>query len=108
MKKNLCFCMVLLMLCAGLGCAEGAGAATMSLEPLAALPGAGWQYTVQFPDWKGYVDDTLAMNSMFSFRFYHGQGTLYLEVAPGVTGFTMYVNGVKYDTTGVGEGRWTA
>ena len=108
MKKTLCFCMVLSMLCAGLGCAEGAGAATMSLEPLAALPGAGWQYTVQFPDWKGYVDDTLAMNSMFSFRFYHGQGTLFLEVAPGVTGFTMYVNGVKYDTTGVGEGLWSA
>lgn len=109
MKKILCVCLVLSMLCAGLGHAESAsGAATMALQPLDALPGALWQSTVAFPDWKGYVDDTLAMNSMVSFRFYHGQGTLCLEVAPEVTGFTLYVNGVKYDTTGVGEGLWSA
>lgn len=109
MKKMICLCLVLSMLCAGMGHGESAGgAAAMALQPLDALPGAGWQSTVSFPDWKGYLDDTLAMNSMFSFRFYHGQGTLYLEVAPGVTGFTLYVNGVKYDTTGVGEGLWSA
>ena len=109
MKKMLCVCLVLSMLCAGLGRAEVAdGGTPMALTSLAALPEADWQYTVQFPDWKGYVDDTLAMNSMFSFRFYHGQGTIYLEVAPGVTGFNLYVNGVKYDTAGVGEGLWTA
>ena len=109
MKKILCICLVLSILCAGLGEAEGESAAVAAaLEPLAALPGAGWQYTVQFPDWKGYVDDTLAMNSMFSFRFYHGQGSICLEVAEGVTGFNLYVNGAKFDTSGVGGGLWSA
>ena len=110
MKKIICICLILSMLCGGLAYAENGGGFAMALQPLAALPEAGWQYTVQFPDWKGYVDDTLAMNSMFSFHFYHGQGTLYLEVAPGVTGFNLYVNGVKFDTAaaGVGEGLWSA
>ena len=109
MKKIVCVCLMLSILCAGLGRAEiTEGPSTMTLEPLEALPGAGWQYTVAFPDWKGYTDDTLAMNSMFSFRFCHGQGAIYLEVAPGVSGFNLYVNGVKCDTAGVGEGLWSA
>ncbi len=107
MKKILCSCLALLMLLTGMANAEG-GTATPALVPLDALPEAGWQYTVQFPDWKGYLDDTLAMNSMFSFRFYHGQGTIYLDVAEGVTGFNLYVNGVKCDTSGVGAGLWSA
>lgn len=109
MKKMLCVCLVLMMLCAGL--AEGrrdAGPAAMVLEWLDALPEAGWQSVVAFPDWKGYVDDTLAMNGMFSFRFYHGQGTVYLDVAEGVTGFRLYVNGVRCDTSGVAGGIWSA
>ena len=106
MKKILCFCLALLF--AGFANAEGSGAvAAPALAPLDALPEAHWQYTVQFPDWKGYLDDTLAMNSMFSFRFYHGQGTIYLDVAEGVTGFNLYVNTVKCDTAGVGAGLWS-
>lgn len=31
---------------------------------------------VTYPYWKGYVDDTLAMNHMYSFLGYHGQGSL--------------------------------
>ena len=61
-----------------------------------------------FPDWKNYVDDTLAMNSMFSFRGEHGQGKLYLDVAEGVTGFNLYVNGVRFDTSAVSAGAWAA
>ena len=54
MKKILCVCLVLSMLCAGLGHAESAnGSGTMALQPLDALPEAGWQSTVSFPDWKG-------------------------------------------------------
>ena len=30
----------------------------------AALPSAGWQADPTFPDWAGYVDDTLALNGM--------------------------------------------
>ena len=33
-----------------------------------------WQAEVKFPDWKGYVDDTLAMNSMYSFDGVKNQG----------------------------------
>ena len=106
MKKILCVCLALLIQLTGLANAEGGSAAAPALAPLDALPEALWQYTVQFPDWKGYLDDTLAMNSMFSFHFYHGQGKVYLDVAEGVTGFNLYVNGVKCDTAGVGAGLW--
>jgi len=106
MKKLFCICLALSMLCAGMAVGEGEGG--MALERLDALPEADWQYTVQFPDWKGYLDDTLAMNSMFSFPFFHGQGSICLEVAGGVAGFNLYVNGVKYDTAFVGPGLWRA
>ena len=112
MKKLLCVLVALMMLCAGLAepmplpMAEGDRVA--GLERLEALPRAQWQYTFAFPDWKDYVDNTLAMNGMVSFRFYHGQGTIYLEVAEGVTGFNLYVNGVKFDMSGVTGGLWSA
>ena len=41
------------------------------------LPEGDWQAEISFPDWQGRVDDTLAMNSMYSFFGYAGQGTLY-------------------------------
>ena len=40
-----------------------------------------WQGEVRFPDWKGYVDDTLAMNSMYSFNSYKDQGKIYLTIS---------------------------
>lgn len=39
---------------------------------------SSWQAVVSFPDWKNYVDDTLAMNSRFGFVGYHDQGWLRL------------------------------
>lgn len=57
-----------------------------------------WQKTAVFPDWKGYVDDTLAMNCMLSFQFFHGQGSIFLKAAKGVTRFSLYVNGTAFDT----------
>lgn len=69
-----------------------------------ALPEAGWQKKAVFPDPYGYVDDTLAMNSMVSFQGYRGQGYFYLDVADGVTGFSLYVNGKEYDTAGLRGG----
>ena len=71
-----------------------------------ALPENGWQKQAAFPDWKGYTDDTLAMNSMLSFRGWHGQGTLWLEVQDGVEAFTLYLNDRKLDTEGIGPGAW--
>ena len=74
------------------------------VSPMDALPDAGWQKKTVFPDPYGYTDDTLAMNSMVSFRGYHGQGYFYVEAAPGVEGFTLYVNGRRYDTESMGSG----
>ncbi len=68
------------------------------------LPDGDWQKVAAFPDWTGRVDDTLAMNSMMSFRSYAGQGTLYVRVAAGVEGFSLYVNGSECDTSAAGEG----
>ncbi len=51
-----------------------------------------------FPDWKGYTDDTLAMNSMYSFIGYHGQGTVYVQISDKVDDFRMYVNGHAVQT----------
>ena len=91
--------------------AEPAGQTTRAAGPLSAagadaLPDYEWQKTASFPDWKGYTDDTLAMNSMLSFYFWHGQGSLWLEVSETVESFAMYVNGIRCDTSAVGAGVW--
>ena len=59
------------------------------------LPDGGWQKHALFPDWKGYTDDTLAMNSMLSFQSWHGQGTLWIRISDDVESFVLYVNGWK-------------
>ena len=70
------------------------------------LPDGGWQKHALFPDWKGYADDTLAMNSMLSFQSRHGQGTLWIAVLDAVEAFTLYINGQKLDTSGMKGGTW--
>lgn len=62
------------------------------------LPNATWQNELTFPNWAGYVDDTLALNSMYTFTTYHGQGKLYITPAEGVTGFSLFVNNQPIDT----------
>ena len=59
----------------------------------------GWEGQAVFPDWDGYVDDTLAMNSMYSFKDYEGQGSVYVTVADGVSSYKMYVNDQEVDTS---------
>lgn len=62
------------------------------------LPPYGWQAQVRFPDWKGYTDDTLAMNSMYTFFGYHGQGEIYVTAADKVESFRLYLNEKPIDT----------
>ena len=62
------------------------------------LPPAGTLPQVVFPDWKGYADDTLAMNSMYSFYGCHGQGTVYVSVSGAVESFSMYINNAPVAT----------
>ena len=66
---------------------------------------AQWQGKAAFPDWKGYTDDTLAMNCSYSFFGYHGQGTLHLTLKEEVTDFGLYVNGISIDTSEMKGGK---
>ena len=59
---------------------------------------------VSFPEWKGYTDDTLVLNSMYSFPGYHGQGKLYFRVSDRVEQFRMYINGHPVNTEGLAGG----
>ncbi|MBP5153320.1 MAG: serine hydrolase, partial [Lachnospiraceae bacterium] len=63
------------------------------------LPTGGWQRAVSFPDWNGYTDTTLALNSRIGFKAYHDQGTLYVSVDEGIEGFRLYVNETPIDTS---------
>jgi len=119
MKQNRMKRITALMLCAllcAVMCCQGAAAEKtaegkkdmqeLTITKESALPAFGWQKTAVFPDWKGYTDDTLAMNSMLSFRFYHGQGALWLDISEEVEIFTLYINGCKADTSRLGSGVW--
>lgn len=64
----------------------------------------GWQGEPVFPNWKGYVDDTLAMNHMYTFVGYAGQGTLCVEPEAGVTGFNLFVNNRQINTVAMAAG----
>lgn len=68
------------------------------ITAVAAIPEYQWQKKASFPDWKGYTDDTLAMNSMLSFQFWHGQGRLWLTVSGEVESFVLYINGQCFDS----------
>ena len=111
MKKILCLLMTVLLLISAGASAETAKSPVSSEKrqvlAVAELPDFQWQKTAAFPDWKGYTDDTLAMNSMLSFQFWHGQGVLWLRVSDQVESFTLYVNGARCDTSAAGPGIWS-
>ena len=112
MKKGLCMllCMCLLMF-RPVCCAEPENTEERQIPTItrAILPDRDWQKKAVFPDWKGYTDDTLAMNSMLSFNGFHGQGDVYLRVDRDVESFSLYVNGTEYDTSpAAGGGTWKA
>lgn len=110
MKKTISLLLTLLLLTACFRTCAAAEAlesrAVLSAVSAAELPAGQWQKKAAFPDWKGYTDDTLAMNSMISFQCWHGQGTVWLSVSEAVESFILYVNGCRCDTAGVGPGVW--
>lgn len=63
-----------------------------------------WQAEVSFPDWKGYIDDTLAMNSMYSFYCAKDQGKLYFTIEDSIENFDLFVNNKKVDTSKMNNG----
>ena len=64
-------------------------------ETITSLPSYEWQKEASFPDRLGSVDDTLAMNSLLSFKSYKDQGEIYLQVEEGVSSFDLYVNSFR-------------
>ena len=70
-----------------------------TVTQLESIPEGSWQGQVSFPDWKGYVDDTLAMNSMYSFDGAPDQGKMYLSVDKKVESYDLFLNNEKIDTT---------
>ena len=76
----------------------------LKAEAIAEVPAGGWQREAVFPDWKGYVDDTLAMNSMVSFDGWHGQGIFYMALREEVRSLRLFVNGLEVDTSALRGG----
>ena len=71
----------------------------VSIIQLEKIEEGEWQGQPVFPDRKGYVDDTLAMNSMYSFDGYEDQGYLYVAVDDQVESFDLFINNKKVDTS---------
>lgn len=76
----------------------------VKVSQLSDLPGGQWQAQPVFPAWAGYVDDTLALNSMFTFQHYSGQGTLYVAPEAGVASFALFVNNKPINTAQMAGG----
>ncbi len=73
---------------------------TEQLKPESAiLPESRWQVDVTFPEWRGFADDTLALNDMMSFDFFSDQGYLYISADEEVKSFDMYINSRKVDSS---------
>lgn len=99
-RKHISFFLALALLLGAPACAE----AGVAIEMIPSIPEGGWQREAVFPDWKGYVDDTLAMNSMVSFDGWRGQGYFYMALGEGVESLRLFVNGCEADVSGVTGG----
>lgn len=64
----------------------------------AELPGETMQASISFPDWDGKTEPSLAVNALYSFTGFSGQGELYITPSADVTGFTLYVNSQRIPT----------
>ena len=80
------------------------GTLTCGIKKLDKLPNGTWQSEGKFPDWKGYVDDTLAMNSMYSFDGAEDQGEVYVAVNKKVKKFDLFINNKKINTRNMKNG----
>lgn len=68
------------------------------------LPQGTWQADITFPDWQKSVDDTLALNSMYSFKGFKDQGVIYVEPSEDIAHFELFVNNKKISTDNIKAG----
>ena len=80
------------------------GGDLLSLESVKELPGGDWQVEAVFPDRRGKIDDTLALNSIAGFDGFAGRGKMYVSVSENAEVFDLYVNDRKADTSGIVPG----
>lgn len=69
------------------------------------LPKGEWQAEINFPDWLGYPDDSLAMNNMYSFYAFDGQSIIYITPSQDVKSFSLFVNNVEINTPDMKAGK---
>ncbi|MDZ5038414.1 hypothetical protein GNF66_14945 [Clostridium perfringens] len=60
---------------------------------------SGLQANITFPDYLNYVDDTLIVNNMYTFKGYKGQGKLYITCTDGLQSIRVFINGKEIDVT---------
>ena len=77
-----------------------AKSAVTSAPALAAanIPARQWQLDVTFPDWKGSINTSFAVNNRIGFYSYASQGVLYLQPDQDCSSFALYINGTRIST----------
>lgn len=60
---------------------------------------SGLQANLVFPDYLNYVDDTLIVNNMYTFKGYKGQGKLYITCIDGLQSARVFINGKEIDVS---------
>ena len=68
------------------------------------LANGTWQGEIKFPNWRGYVDDSLALNSMYSFDGYKDQGEIYITIDKKVKDYDLFINNKKINTKDMKNG----
>ena len=84
---------------AGIFSTQAFAGEVIKTEKVRAAPDGEWQCEAAFPDWKGYVDDTLALNSMVSFDGWHGQGYFYVTLHEDTESLRLFANGCEADVS---------
>ncbi len=69
------------------------------------IPEGSWQAELTFPDRQGEIDDSLSLNSLYAFEFFHGQGELYLQVGKSVSSFSLFINQKSLDCSRLKGGK---
>ena len=109
--KKLCSVLVLIFLVAIFtGCSEvkqeGKEEELVKVKNFESTLDDEWQAEVKFPDWKGYIDDTLAMNSMYSFDGFKDQGKVYITADDSIRSYDCFINNYKVDTSNMLKGSY--
>lgn len=66
-------------------------------------PRSKWQIDARFPDW--ISDPNFSANNSLAFRFYHGQGSIFVTVSEECTSFSLYINASRIKTKNLKGGK---